>query len=148
MKSVKNMRKQIGYFAFSRNKKLKRVTFSSRYKNISLGEGWFSDCSKVQITVGKQVKTFSSEVQAKSGTVRLLGSQTRLTGFKKPKGRSYYYIQFKKFIVPKNSKALKILRNAEYGTVSDTWSDRYDSEPNYYFSTSEADMQKVKVVIK
>lgn len=145
---MKNMRKQIGYFAFSRNKKLKRVTFSSRYKNISLGDGWFADCPKVQIIVGKQVKTFSSKVIANAGTVRLLGSQTRLTGFKKPKERSYYYIQFKKFIVPRNSKALKVLRNAEYGAVNKKYSERYSVKTNYYFSTSEADMHKVKIVIK
>ena len=143
---MKNMRKQIGQFAFAENKNLKRVTFSSRNRNIYLGAGCFSDCPKVQIIVGKQVKTFSSEVQAKSGTVRLLGSQTRLTGFKKPKGRTYYYIQFKKFIVPKNSKALKILRNAEYGTVRETWKRGYVDDPYYYFSTSEADMHKVKIV--
>ena len=145
---MKNMRKQVGQFAFAENKNLKRVTFSSRNRNIYLGAGCFSDCPKAQIIVGKQAKTFSSKVQAKSGTVRLLGSQTRLTGFKKPKGRSYYYIQFKKFIVPKNSKALKILRNAEYGTVRETWKRGYVDDPYYYFSTSEADMHEVKVVIK
>ena len=143
---MKNMRKQVGQFAFAENKNLKRVTFSSRNRNIYLGAGCFSDCPKAQIIVGKQAKTFSSKVQAKSGTVRLLGSQTRLTGFKKPKGRTYYYIQFKKFIVPKNSKALKILRNAEYGTVRETWKRGYVDDPYYYFSTSEADMHKVKIV--
>lgn len=145
---MKKMKYNIGPLAFAENKNLKQVTFSSRIKNVFLRAGCFSDCPKVQIIVGKQVKTFSSEVQAKSGTVRLLGSQTRLTGFKKPKGRTYYYIQFKKFIVPKNSKALKILRNAEYGTVRETWKRGYVDDPYYYFSTSEADMHKVKVVIK
>lgn len=143
---MKKMQKQIGHFAFAENKKLKKVTFSSKQKKVSLGLGWFTDCPKAQIVVGKKAKTFSSKVNANAGTVRLLGRQTKLIGFKNPKDRSYYYIQFKKFIVPKKSKAIPVLRNAKYGTVSDSYVDRYRG--NSYFSTSEADMHKVKVVIK
>ena len=47
-----------------------------------------------------------------------------------------------------DEKALKILRNAEYGTVRETWKRGYVDDPYYYFSTSEADMHEVKVVIK
>ncbi len=145
---MKNMKKQVGRFAFADNKRMKKVTFSSRQKKVSLGEDWFTDCPNAKIIVGKQVKTFSSKVNANAGTVQLLGRQTKLTGFKKPKDRSYYYIQFKKFIVPKGSKAIPVLKNAKYGTVSDSRKDRYSGEKNYYFSTSEADMHKVKIVKK
>ena len=91
---------------------------SSRYKKISIGRDWFTDCPRAQIIVGKQVKAFSSKVNANAGSVRLLGNQTKLTGFKKPKGKNYYYIQFKKFIVPEKSKALPILRKARKATTA------------------------------
>lgn len=144
---MKNMRKQIGRFAFASNSNLKKVTFSNRYKKISIGRDWFTDCPKVQIVAGKQVQTFSSKVNANAGTVRLLGRQTKLTGFKKPKGKNYYYIQYKKFIVPKKSKALPILKKARYGKVDDSGEERFGSDSNYYVG-SDADMYKVKIVIK
>ena len=142
---MKKMKKQIGRFAFASNSGLKKVTFSSRYKKISIGRDWFTDCPRAQIIVGKQVKAFSSKVNANAGSVRLLGNQTKLTGFKKPKGKNYYYIQFKKFIVPEKSKALPILRKAKYGKVNDSGEERFDSDSNSYVG---ADMQKVKIVIK
>ena len=142
---MKKMKKQIGRFAFASNSGLKKVTFSNRYKKISIGRDWFTDCPRAQIIVGKQVKAFSSKVNANAGSVRLLGNQTKLTGFKKPKGKNYYYIQFKKFIVPEKSKALPILRKAKYGKVNDSGEERFDSDSNSYVG---ADMNKVKIVIK
>lgn len=144
---MKNMRKQIGRFAFASNSNLKKITFSSRYEKISIGRDWFTDCPKSQIIVGKQVQTFSSKVNANAGTVRLLGKQTKLAGFKKPKGKNYYYIQFEKFIVPKKSKALPILKKAKYGKVDDSGEERFDSDSNYYVG-SDANMHKVKIVMK
>jgi len=138
-------KKQVGRFAFSQNEKLKKITFSNEYTNVSIGKDWFTDCPKSQIVVGKNAKTFSSKVNGNAGSVRLLGAQTKLKGFKKPMDVSYYYIQYKKFIVPKGSKALKVLKNAQYGKVNDSGEERYSADSNNYFGSY---MKKVKVVIE
>ncbi|MBO5099815.1 MAG: leucine-rich repeat domain-containing protein [Treponema sp.] len=138
-------KKQIGRFAFSGNKKLKKITFSNEYTNVSVGKDWFTDCPKSQIVVGKNAKTFSSKVNGNAGSVRLLGAQTKLKGFKKPMDVPYYYIQYKKFIVPKGSKAFKVLKNAKYGKVNDSGEERYSADGNNYFGSV---MKKVKIVIR
>ena len=138
-------KKQIGRFAFSGNKKLKKITFSNEYTDVSIGEDWFTDCPKSQIVVGKNAKTFSSKVNGNAGSVRLLGAQTKLKGFKKPMDVPYYYIQYKKFIVQKGSKALKVLKNAKCGKVNDSGEERYSADSNNYFGSV---MKKVKIVIR
>lgn len=137
--------KQIGRFAFAENENLKKITFSKKYTKIRIGKDWFTDCSKAQITIGKNVKAFSSEINANAGTVRLLGKKTKLLGFRKPGASPYYYIQYETFIVPKGAKALKVLKKAKYGKVNDGKEERYSADGNNYFGY---DMKKVKVVIE
>lgn len=160
---MKNMKKQIGRFAFADNKKLKKITFSNKYKKITIGADWFTDCPKSQIVVGKNVKTFSSKVNANAGSVRLLGKKTKLTGFSKVEllrnpfitwekyeklekaKKTRYYIQYTRFIVPKKSKALGVLKRAYYGVVDDDGEDRYSGAENSYYNSK---LKKVKVTIK
>ena len=137
--------KQIGRFAFAENENLKKITFSKKYTKIRIGKDWFTDCSKAQITIRKNVKAFSSEINANAGTVRLLGKKTKLLGFRKPGASPYYYIQYETFIVPKGAKALKVLKKAKYGKVNDGKEERYSADGNNYFGY---DMKKVKVVIE
>lgn len=156
---MKNMEKQIGRFAFSRNEKLKKVTFDKRAKKIKIGDEWFTDCPNSEIVVGKKVKTFASEVNSKAGSVRLLGKDTKLEGFimiakneegyykrnDDPVNKKYrYYIQYKKFYVPKKSKALPILKKAYYGIVT---KGRYNGAEHCYYGWGNP-MKKVKVVVK
>lgn len=164
---MQDMMRQIKLHAFSWNKKLKKITFDKQITRVKIGDEWFTGCKKARIIVGKNVKSFSSKVNTYVNTVRLLGKKTKLTGFTKimkaesgPYKGTYikidypvapdckYYIQYKKFIVPKGSKALPILKKAYYGSTANVGSEElHAAEENEYFYFGNP-IKKVKVVKK
>lgn len=143
---MKNMssKKRIDVFAFSQNKKLEKITFSSKYKQIHVGESWFTDCPKSQIIIGKKIKTFSSGVNANAGSVRLLGKKTKVQVYEYINNKVIYYMQYKKVIVPKKSKAIKVLKKTYYGVVNDSDEERYCDDEKLYVEN----LKKIKLVIK
>lgn len=160
---MKDMGRQIKLHSFAGNENLRRISFDKRMKNIEIGNEWFTDCKKAMIVVGKNVKTFASKVNTHVKTVQLLGVNTKLKGFTKivkevsgPNKGTYvktdnpvikkfrYYIQYKKFIVPKKARALRVLKKAYYGVEKINAEDLYDSEENSYYGTNKLK----KVVVK
>lgn len=164
---MQDMKRQIMLHAFAWNKKLKEITFDKHTFRVKVGSEWFTGCKKARIIVGKKVKSFSSKVNTYVKTVQLLGKKTKLTGFTKiikaesgPYKGTYiktdnpvvpnckYYIQYKKFIVPKNSKALPILKKAYYGSTANVDSEElHASEENEYFHFGNP-IKKVSIKIK
>lgn len=121
---MKNMTDKIGKYAFYQNPCLKKVQFSDKYKTVKIGEGWFSECPKAEIIIGKNVKYFYSKKNIKTKLIRFLSKSTTLKNFGKIKQKKHsgykkvpegsYYFCYKKVVVPKNAKALKVLKKSYY----------------------------------